>query len=116
MVSIAIAARRDERRRQMPKTIASAFSLHHAAPVGGRRLHAEPEEAEQRRMNSKAKQKRRPNSATSGGSALGRISRRMIHHRPSPRSRAASTKSMHRDVDRDRAADAEDAGGVEQRA
>ena len=45
-------------------------------------------------MNKNTKQKRKPNSATSGGMAFGKISRRMIHQMPSPRSRAASTYSM----------------------
>ena len=58
---------------------------HHAAPVGRRRLHAEAEEG-QRRQEQHAKMKRRPNSATSGDSALGRISRKMIQPQPSPRS------------------------------
>ena len=44
-------------------------------------------------MNRNVKQKRRPNSAVSGGTALGRISRVMIHHQPSPRNCAASTNS-----------------------
>ena len=44
-------------------------------------------------MNRKVKQKRRPNSAVSGGTELGRISRVTIHHQPSPRNRAASTNS-----------------------
>ncbi len=56
-------------------------------------------------MNRKAKQNRSPNSVMSGGSALGSTSRRMIHHRDSPRSRATSTKSitaMFRPTARDR--------------
>ncbi|MCY1378460.1 hypothetical protein D9M69_660990 [compost metagenome] len=44
-------------------------------------------------MNRKVKQKRRPNSATSGGRMFGRTSRNMIQALLSPRSRAASTKS-----------------------
>ena len=44
-------------------------------------------------MNRKAKEKRRPNSAVSGATALGSISRRMIHHSPSPRTFATSTYS-----------------------
>ena len=45
-------------------------------------------------MNRKTKQKRRPNSATSGGRALGRISCRMSHQIRSPLNRAASTNSI----------------------
>ena len=64
-------------------------------------------------MNRKVKQKRRPNSAVSGGIALGRISRLTIHHQPSPRSRAASTNSRLTRSDRDRAGQAEHLGRIE---
>ena len=45
-------------------------------------------------MKSTMKMKRSPISATSGDRALGRISRKMTQIVPSPRSRAASTKSI----------------------
>ena len=41
--------------------------------------------------NRKLKQKRKPNSEIMGGRAFGKISRRISHHSPSPRRRAAST-------------------------
>ncbi|MNC56400.1 hypothetical protein D3C75_1059930 [compost metagenome] len=44
-------------------------------------------------MNRKTKQKRKPNSAIKGAAALGSTSRLTSHHSPSPRNRAASTKS-----------------------
>ncbi|MNY32756.1 hypothetical protein D3C86_1669910 [compost metagenome] len=44
-------------------------------------------------MNRNTKQKRRPNSAISGAAAFGSTSRVTSQHRPSPRRRAASTKS-----------------------
>src|ERR1700733_1366255 len=44
-------------------------------------------------MKRKVKQKRKPNSAVRGGTALGSTSRVTIHHHPSPRNRAASTNS-----------------------
>ncbi len=78
---------------RMPKVIAPAFSLTMPpqSAVGGwmprpKKLRAA--------MNKNTKQKRRPNSATSGGMALGRISLRMIHQIFSPRSLAASTNSI----------------------
>ena len=77
----------------MPKVMAPEFSrtIEPQSAVGGwmpspRKLSAA--------INKKTKQNRRPNSATSGGMALGRISWRMIHQRPSPLSRAASTYSI----------------------
>ena len=42
-------------------------------------------------IDKNTKQNLKPNSAISGGIILGRISRRMIQPRPSPRKRAAST-------------------------
>src|SRR5277367_7040507 len=44
-------------------------------------------------IKRKVKQKRKPNSAVSGGIALGSTSLVTIHHHPSPRNRAASTNS-----------------------
>ena len=65
-------------------------------------------------MVRNTKQKRRPNSVISGGRMLGTISLKTIQPMPSPRSLAASTKSMHHDIQRRGAGQAEDAGGIEQ--
>ena len=66
-------------------------------------------------MVRNTKQKRRPNSAISGGRMLGTISLKMIQPMPSPRSLAASTIVHHHDVHRHGAGQAEHAGGIEQR-
>ena len=76
----------------MPKLMAAAFSrtMPPRSAYGG----WTPRPRKDRpAINRKLKQKRRPNSDISGADALGRISRRMIHQVPSPRSRAASTYS-----------------------
>ena len=64
-------------------------------------------------MNRKVKQKRRPNSAVSGGIALGRISRRD----DPPPAFAAQPRRLDEfeadDADRDRAGEAEHLGRIE---
>ena len=84
------------------------------APVGGRRLDADAEE-DSALMVRNTKQKRRPNSATSGGMMLGRISRNMIQRSALAAQPRRLDKIHDHDIHGDGAGQAEHAGRIEQR-
>ncbi len=88
-----------ERRRHRRSRCARAFSrtMPPQSASGGCTPRPRKESAA---TNRKLKQKRRPNSEIIGGSALGRISRRMIHQVPSPRQPRRLDIVQHHDVHR----------------
>ncbi len=100
------------RAADMPKMMPSLLSLTMPpqSAAGGWMPRPRKERVERNRIE---KAKRRPNSASSGDSVFGRISRKMIQTLPSPRRPRRLDELHHRDIERDRAADAEDAGRVE---